>query len=319
MESEKKIKKLSWLKIADLVKTTFVEFFAEQSFFHGAALAYYTIFALVPIMYLTLISFGQIVGQETVLTIIDNLLKEQVGLSDSSEIMGFVQEFDFEKGSWVMNVVGIFALILSSSALFDSLRHSINEFLDIVVKIEDRRKRILHNLGTRFVTIIFLPIFGVIIMVTYFVEPIILNFGHKLFDNLNYIDVVIFFVLEHALSLVTNFLLFTMIFKYLHDGNVRWKLAFSGGLVTSILLYLGQLVIHYYLNNYFFASGMGVPGALLVLLLWMYYSSQIIFLGAKFVKVYATEVGEPVVFTTRSIRRKKPESVEKKADSKKSE
>ena len=76
---------------------------------------------------------------------------------------------------------------------------------------------------------------------------------------------------------------------------VKWKIAFSGALATGLMLYFGQLLIKYYLGNYFFAKDGGIAGTMLVLLAWMYYTSQIIFLGAKFTAVYAKMVGQKIV------------------------
>jgi membrane protein len=75
---------------------------------------------------------------------------------------------------------------------------------------------------------------------------------------------------------------------------VQWKLALAGALVTSILLYFGQLLIKYYLGNLFFAKDAGIAGTILILLVWMYYSSQIIFFGAKFTAVYGKMVGKTI-------------------------
>lgn len=299
------IRILSWGEIRKLTKNTFTEFFQEQSFFHGAALAYYTVFAMVPIIYLALISFGQFVGQERMLQIIDDLLKEQVGLSDSSGILSFLESTNFEKGSFIMNVIGVAALLLSSSAMLASLHYSINEFFDIHPSFEDRRKRIAHNIWARVINILFLPVFGLMLVLTYFGETVILSLSDSVFGDLSYVESVILSVLQHGLTLATNVLLFAFTFKFLHDGKVAWKLAFAGGMVTAFLLYLGQLVIKYYMKNYFFGSSVGVPGTILIILVWMYYSSQIIFLGAKFVKVYADMVGKTIIFTPRSYDFKK--------------
>lgn len=295
--SENNIRKLSWPEIGQLIKETFTEFFQEQSFFHGAALAYYTVFAVVPIIYLSLISFGRFVGQNTMLTIIDKLLHEQVGLEDTSAIMDVMQNVNFEKGSVVMNIVGIIALLLSSSALLASLRTSLNAFLDVEVVFDNRKKQFLHTLGSRGMTVIFLPVFGLLLILTYFGQTILLSFGQDFFGDLNAVESVILWLAQHVAAILANVLLFALVFKYLHDGTVEWKLAFAGATVTAILLYIGQLLIKYYLKNYFFGSSIGVPGTILVLLAWMYYSSQIIFLGAKFTKVYAVKVGHPIAFT----------------------
>jgi len=81
----------------------------------------------------------------------------------------------------------------------------------------------------------------------------------------------------------------------LHDGKVKWKLAFGGSMFTAILLYLGQLLINYYLTNFFFAANSGIAGTLLAILTWIFYTSQIIFLGATFTASYAKFVGKPIV------------------------
>jgi membrane protein len=100
---------------------------------------------------------------------------------------------------------------------------------------------------------------------------------------------------EHGLSILSNIIIFSFIFKYLNDGLVVWKVAIRGATITAILLYFGQLLIKYYLGNYFFAADGGIAGSILVILAWMYYSSQIIFFGARYTAVYADKIGVPIV------------------------
>ena len=83
-------------------------------------------------------------------------------------------------------------------------------------------------------------------------------------------------------------------YKFLNSGDVKWRCARVGATVTGILLYLGQLLIKYYLFNHFFAAGSGVTGTLLIVLVWVYYSSQILFIGAKFTAVYSRYKGTPI-------------------------
>jgi membrane protein len=294
--SGKNIRRLTWPEYGKVIKGTFAQFFQEQSFFHGAALAYYTVFALVPMIYLSLITFGRFVGQHTMLEIIDKILREQIGLTDTSAIMAVMQGLNFEEGNFVMNIVGIIALLLSSSALLASLRTSLNAFLDVDVIFDDRRKQFVHNLRSRGISIIFLPIFGLMLILTYFGQTFVVSFGQDLFNDLGPLQYVLLWLVQHVASIVANILLFAVVFKYLHDGFVSWRLAIAGAFVTSILLYLGQLLIRYYLHNYFFGSSVGVPGTILVLLAWMYYSSQIIFLGAKYMKVHADMVDQSISF-----------------------
>jgi membrane protein len=92
----------------------------------------------------------------------------------------------------------------------------------------------------------------------------------------------------------SNLIIFWFIFKFMHDGKVSWKLALRGSALTSILLFTGQWLIKFYLTNYFFGAHGGVGGTMLVILVWVYYSSQIIFFGAKYMAVYARSKGHPI-------------------------
>ncbi|AEA45552.1 YihY/virulence factor BrkB family protein [Fluviicola taffensis] len=296
MDSKRKVPKLSWKEVLQLFKTTFVEFFGEKSFFHGAALAYYAVFAIIPIIYLAVISFGSIMGQEAILKLIKTLLEEQVGMKDSSGILDFLSEVHFEKSSVILNIVGIIALMFSSSALISSLRMSINEFYDIHVKIDDRKTQILYTILIKLGSVFMLAVFGISIVLLYTGETIFMSISGELYESLHLQQKWIMNLIEHLVAIGINTILFSIVYKYLHDGKVLWKLALSGGLLTSCLLYVGQIGLKFYLTKYFFGSQMGIAGTLLIFLAWMYYSSQIIFLGAKFVKVYSEVIGRPITF-----------------------
>ncbi len=292
---KKGIRHLTWAEVGKLVKTTFSEFFQEKSFLHGAALSYYTIFALVPLLYLAFATFGKVVGNVKMVEIIGKLLKEQVGIQDVSGILSFLNGVDMVKGSFFLNVIGIFALLLSSTALLASLRGSINEFFDIEPIFHSHKKMIIWHLVSRLVSITLLASIGIVVIVIYFAQTFLLSFGTHLFEGREMIHSLILSMIEHGLSIFSSVIIILFIFKFLHDGVVKWKLAFAGALVTGLMLYFGQLLIKYYLGNYFFAKDGGIAGTMLVLLTWMYYSSQIIFLGAKFTSVYARMAGQTIV------------------------
>lgn len=296
MSSKVKIPKLSWKEVLTLFKRTFMEFFQENSFFHGAALAYYAVFAIIPIIYLAVISFGKIMGQEEILRLIKVLLEEQVGLKDSSGILAFLSEVHFEKSSVLLNIIGIVALMFSSSGLISSLRMSINEFYDVQVKIEDRKTKIFHTVLTKLISVFMLAVFGVSIVLLYTGETVFMSVSGELYNSFHLKQQWIMGGIEHLASIGINTILFALVYKFLHDGKVVWKLAFSGGLLTACLLHIGQIGLKFYLTNFFFGSQMGIAGTLLIFLAWMYYSSQIIFLGAKFIKVYSELIGRPITF-----------------------
>lgn len=277
-----------------LLKDTFIEFFKEKLFIHCAALSYYTVLTLVPIIYLSIVSFGKIIGQKTMVDIIAKFLNENIGIEDVSGIIDFLNQVDFEKGNILMQLVGIFVILFSSSALFSSLKFSINEFFDIEKSFTSKKRQLLSDLMSRLTSIILLTFFGFVVILTYFAQTLLLSFGTKLIGDSDSMMWFLYVFSQHILVIFSNVLIFVLIFKYLHDAIVPWKIAFTGSVFTAVLLYVGQLLIKFYLTNLFFARDGGLAGTILIILVWMYYSSHIIFLGAKFTAVYARKLGKPL-------------------------
>lgn len=285
-------------EIPSLIKESVVEFFGEEGLFHGAALAYYTVFAMVPLLYLCIMYFGKIIGQSVMLQIIEDLLRNKIGIQNVSGIMEFLKGLNFEKSNFFMEMMGIIVLLVTSSAFIVCLRQSINDFYDLEVKHSNRRKKLVKNLLFRLISLGLVAAITVTLIVFYFAQAVLMSMTDSMLENHHILDIIVSNIMRHGLAIVSNALIFTMVFKYVHDGYVKWKLAIWGGVITSILLYVGQLLIKFYLFNFFFgAKSGGIAGTLFILLAWVYYSSQIIFFGAKFIAVYARRVGKPIQFS----------------------
>lgn len=290
-----KIKKKFQLS-KSILSETFVEFFKEQSFIHCAALSYYTVLTLVPIIYLGFVSIGKIIGQQTMVEIISSFLSDNIGITDTTGIINFLHTVDFEQGNLFFEIIGFVVIFVSASALFKSLKLSLNEYLDIDRVFDSKRKLIFATIRSRFVSMLMLAFFGFVLVLVYFLQILVISFGNRLFSDDSSLNVFYNHATQHGLAILSNVLIFLLIFKYLHDGEIKWRVAVAGSLFTSILLYFGQLLIKYYLTTYFFARDGGIAGTMLIILVWMYYSSHIIFLGAKFTTVYARQTDRPIVF-----------------------
>lgn len=290
----KSIKNLAWQDYRRLFKNTVVQFASENSLFHGAALSYYTIFALVPILYLSIVSFGAFIGKVKMQYIISEVLTNQVGIKDVGGIMSFLNEIDFHKTNFMLQTVGVIVLLVSSTAILSSLKYSINDFYDIQRIYNSKKKLLFSTLKDRLVHVLLLMFFGTIIIITYFAQLVIISFGDKLFSELHGIRELFSLVTQHFIPFITNIIIFYFVLKYVSDGIVHKRFAFAGSIVTATLLYLGQLGIKFYLTHYFFAKDAGIAGTILILLAWVYYTSQIIFFGAKFTSEYAKICGQPI-------------------------
>ena len=283
--------KRPWYAILSVFKDSIVGYFSEGAFFHGAALAYYTLFSFVPIIYLSTSIFGRVVGKENMQIIIIDLLQNQIGISDTKGLMDFLNSVNFDKPSLFLEIISIGILLYGCSAFLVSLKRSINEFFNISKKKRHEENIIMDLIGFRFLSVAFLALFAFIIILLYFLQGFIFYaFTNYLHYKNGFIDFTLEFF-QHLISIFSNILIFTIVFKYIHDGFVPIKLAIKGAFVTSVLLFLSQLLIKYYLHNYFFLGNMGIAGSLFIFLAWVHYSAQIVFFGAKFTAVLAERDG----------------------------
>jgi membrane protein len=281
MESEKSSK-----SILHVLKNATAEFFEEGAFFHGAALAYYTLFALIPLLYLTLISFGKIFGEEMCINAVTEIFQKNIGIEDISVFTAYLKNLNNQSKSFSLNLVMIIALLYSCSAFMVSLKYSINDFFNIQKRKREKLNVVMDILKFRFLSLAYLAVFALLILLSYFIQifafSVLENWLSSSFGNVH-VGVILF---HHLFSILLNLLIIALIFKFVHDGTVRWSLAFKGALLTSLLLFMSQVIIKYYLQHYFFLGKSDVVGSMFVLMAWVFYTAQVIFFGAKFTYVY---------------------------------
>lgn len=277
-----------------LIMKVLTDFARDLPLIHGAAIAYYAILALVPLMYLSFLIFGQILGEETMEMILRKLLSEQVGISDVDGLLEILNKIDFAGSTLVLKISGLLMVAFSCTAITNSLRKSINKFYGLQQPELHTKKKIVGNLLFRLISLLAIVAVTLFVIVIYFAETILLSVNHDFFEDIYVVDWIFSELALHGLPILTNILVLTFVFKFMHDGIVKWRIAIRGALTTGVLLYFGQLMLKLYLTRYFFASGVGVAGSILMLLVWVYYSSLIILLGIRFTAEYARFKGVPI-------------------------
>ncbi len=285
------IRTLTWKEVYFLFRDTFVRFFREKEFYHAASLSYFSIVALVPILYLSIVFFGQFIGQQKMLEAIQFILNEQVGIDDVEGLLSFLNSFNFEKGNPLMKSIGIVSLVISSTALFASLKHSINDLYDVKILPKKGRKLVLNMLIDKSLNVLFLAVFGILLVITYFSEIVFVSLSRDLFHDMGMFSWLFESFVQQGIVVISNLIIFFLIFKFIHNAFIPWKLALAGSIITTLFFYLGHMAIKYYVTHYFFAKNAGIAGTILILLVFVYYTSQLIFLGAKLIAVYAEKVG----------------------------
>lgn len=283
-----------WFWFFVLFYKSVIAFIREGAFFHGAALAYYTLFAFVPIIYLTTSIFGRIFGQKTMESIILDLFKNQMGIKDSSGIMSVLNGVNFDKPSIWMEILSVTIVVYTCSAFLVSLKRSINAFFKINRFKIKQENILLDFIGFRFLSLALLALFALVVILFYFIQVFVFSGLENYITVHNGLIDFSFKLIQYSISILSNTIIFTLIFKYIHDGKVEFRLAIRGAAVTSILLFFSQLLIKYYLQNYFSLGNLGIVGSLFIFLAWVNYSAQIVFIGARFTQMLGEKIGAPI-------------------------
>ena len=262
--------------------TSLKAYVQEGAFHHGAALAYYTLFAFIPIIYLTTSIYGRIIGQQNMRDIISSLLQSGLGLQDSGSILQLVDTMSIEKPNFFLELASIGILLYTCSAFMISLKRSLNEFFHVGKKSRQESNLFMEIIGFRFVGVLLLAVFALVIILFYFLQVFIFSaLTSWLHWNNGFVDFSLH-VLQIILTLLSNALIFTLIFKYMHNAKVSWRIARNGAIATAILLYVSQLLIGYYLQHFFVMGQLGIANSIFIMLAWVHYSAQIVFFGAQF-------------------------------------
>lgn len=268
---------------AILFKTAVQGWMADQASRLSASLAYYSIFSLAPLMIITISMIAIVFGEEAARGQIASQIEGLVGEDAARTIQDAIAKTAESTGKNAMSaVIGFCTMMFGATTVFAELKGALNEIFRVRPKpgnaistmIQQRVLSFSVVLGIGFMLIVSLTISSLITAVsTYLTEYLPL-------------PPVTFKALDFAISIVLMTGLFTLIFKILPDVQLRWRDAAAGGAVTSVLFNLGKSLIAYYLGTSSAGSAFGASGSLILILLWVYYATGILFLGAEFTKAY---------------------------------
>jgi membrane protein len=289
-KENKSIRKIEVLAFWQALK----DYVQQGAFHHGAALAYYTLFAFIPILYLTTSIYGRIIGAKNMRFIVTDLLHDGLGLTDSESILQLVDTMSLEKPSFFLELVSIGILLYTCSAFMLSLKRSLNEFFNVTKKNRQESNLFMELIGFRFVSVLMLAVFALVVILFYFAQVFVFSALNSWIHWHNGFIDFSFKLLQIGLTLLSNVLIFSLIFKYMHDAKVSWKVALKGAILTAILLYFSQWILSYYLQHFFMLGQLGIANSIFMMLAWVHYSAQIIFLGAKFTYQIGKATGDRI-------------------------
>lgn len=279
-----------------LLKAAAVEWSHDRAPRLGAALAYYTTFSMVPLLIVIIGIIGLVFGEEAAQSAIMAQISNLIGPQSAAAIKDMIHRADQPSSGIVSTIIATVTLFLGASGFFGQLKDALNTVWGIEAKegrgiwgvVKDNFLSFATLLGTAF-----------LLLVSLVLSTALAAFG-KWFGNLLPLPEAVLQGINVVLSLVVITGLFALIFKVLPDAHIAWRDVWVGAALTAVLFTIGKFAIGLYLGKSNVGSSYGAAGSLVLVLVWVYYSVQILLYGAEFTQVYANWMGERIHPTEES-------------------
>ncbi len=279
-------------KIGRLLQETFQEWQADKASRIAAALAYYTVFSISPLLVIVVAIAGAFFGQQTAQEQIVEQLTELVGKDGVQPILLALNNMSQPKIRGVASLISIGVLILGASGIFAQLQDALNT----VWKVKPQPGQgILPFIRKRLSSFLMVLAIGFLLMLSLILSAVVSTLTRYSTDFLPILSSAIpWGKLDFFISLGLMTFLFSLMFKYVPDVKIAWKDVFVGSVITALLFLFGKFLLGLYLSKGSLGSAYGAAGSLIVFLAWVYYSAQIILLGAEFTQVYTRLYGSKI-------------------------
>jgi membrane protein len=270
-----------------LLARTYAEWNDDQAPRLGAALAYYTVLSLAPLLIILIAVAGLVFGQEAAQGQLFDEIQSMVGADGAEAIQEMVKNASKPSSGIIASIIGFVMLVFGASSVAGELKNSLNLIWD---QPQDNTSGMKDMVKQRFSALAVVLGGGFLLVVSLAVSSVIAA-GGKFMAGLLPLPEIILQMLNILLGMLVITGVFAVLFKYLPDVKVEWRDVFAGAVFTSVLFAIGKFAIGLYLGKASFGSTYGAAGSLVIVLVWVYYSAQIMFFGAEFTQVYAAEHG----------------------------
>jgi membrane protein len=270
------------MKIWTVLKDTVMSFIDDGALSRGAAIAFYTVTSIAPILLIVIAVAGLAFGREAAQGAITAQLGGLMGKQTADVIQSALASASGKSSSIGASIIGIVTLIVTASGVFGEMQTALNA----IWKTDPTGTTLSRLVRARAASLGLVATLGFLLMVSLAVSAGLTAFGTYLDASMS-LGKVILIVLNTVISIMLMAVLFAAVYKVLPDRHLEWRDVVIGAFATSILFTAGKSLLGWYLGSSAVASSFGAAGGLIVLLLWVYYSAQIFLLGAEFTKAYA--------------------------------
>lgn len=277
--------------ILDLLKETFSEWSKDKASRLSAALAYYTVFSLAPLLIIVIAIAGAVFGEEAARGEIVGQIQGLVGRDGAEFIETAIENANKPATGRFASIISIVVLLFGASGVFAELQDALNTVWEVQAKPERGLINVIRNRFLSFTMVLGVGFLLLVSLVASAALAATVNFFGHLLPGLDFV----WQLANLIFSFVVTTVLFGLIYKTLPDVKIGWSDVWIGAAITSVLFSIGRYVLGQYLGNSSFGSTYGAAGSLVVVLAWVYYAAQILFFGAEFTQVYARKYGSQIV------------------------
>ncbi|WP_060875345.1 YihY/virulence factor BrkB family protein [Myroides odoratus] len=278
-------------KIGTLLKDSVMHFLDDRATKFSAALSYYTIFALPPLIILIISASGFFIEEKDVSAFFYQQVSDLVGPNTAREVENAMNNVTLNRSGVLPTIIGIAMLLFSASGVFAEIQSSINYIWGFVAKPE---KSVIRMIKNRLLSFAMIASVGFLLLVSLLINSLASILYDYLAEFFAESTIYLVKVLNNVIVFVLITFLFALIFKTLPNGIIRLKDAFVGAAFTAVLFMIGKWGIGIYLGTTATSSLYGAAGSIIVMLMWVYYSAMILYFGAEFTKNYALLFGERI-------------------------
>lgn len=271
-----------------IIKAAFRKYGEDDILTHAAALAFYTIFSLAPLLVIMVGMVSFFFGEQAASGQLTNMLSKLMGNDYAQMLSGLVSEANRPFSNIIAFAVGGAFLLFTSSTVIAQLKNTLNLIWRIRVQ---EGKGLMNFIKTRLVSVSIVLITAFLLIVSLIGDAILLTIGNQV-DRVIDVDPIFWGWVNYGGFISLLLFMFTVIYRVLPDIVIRWRDAFAGAVVTTLLFLLGRYMVSLYLFYGASVDAYGAAGSFLVVLFWIYYNTLIVFLGAELSHQYTIHWGD---------------------------
>ena len=275
----------------EILKNSFHGFSDDRILKLSAALAYYTVFSLGPLLIVIIFLCSFFFGREAIEGTIYGQIQGFVGHDAALQLQQIIKSATIGGKTKIAAIIGIITLVIGATSMFAEMQESINMIWGLKPKPKSAWWLLIKN---RLLSFGVIGSLGFLLLVSLGISGLIEALSNRLRNHFTDVTIILFYIINLIINFGVISILFAVIFKVLPDAKIKWKDIMAGAIATAVLFMIGKFAISFYISKSNVGSTYGTAGSLVVLLVWIYYSSIILYFGAEFTKAYAIKYGSEI-------------------------